>query len=729
MTFINYFSGLWIFIPFTVLCITHSFVFSKREKEFDILLFSVILAFAGLMTYQLSPYYMGTGLRLMIKQNTTNIYLILFSITSFLVIVYGLLEKDPKTTAKNIINNSKKLIGYIQSKNESTDIEGSRKRKMLAATVGTSAPKINLKPKLKSIFNRSTELFDKVKVKRTTEINNNETVNYETQLIEASIERKPILNKIERKLEVPVQDISDGNKNEEAPINKADKRIFAPKKNVEFFKSGDLIDCISQSSLNTNNHNPDQQYFVEIVDSLEEKFEDFKLSAKVVNILKGPVVDTFEVELGPGVKVSKIISITKDLTLALRGAPVRIVSQMKGKSTVGIEVPRSPREIIFLDEVLKDEKFINSKYRLPVAMGKNAFGEPTTIDLAGCPHMLVAGSTGAGKSVFINTLLVSLLVKMSPDKMKLILIDPKQLELALYQSLPHLILPVVTEPSKAGAALLWACQEMDRRYSVMKDLAVRNIEGFNEKVKRLPEEDLIKIHHYYEGFEDDGFELPYIVIIVDEFADLVLSKDGKAIENSICRLAAKARACGIHIVLATQRPSVDVITGLIKANFPTRVSFRVSGVNDSRTILNAGGAEMLLGMGDMLYKHGIETIRLHSSFVQEDEIEQLTEKLGEIKIEFNTKAMDFLENGGPDVDGVHVSFGGSTRSSKQAEDARYDEAVGVAMEYRKVSASFLQRKMSIGYNRAAKIIELMEDRGIVGPQQGSKPRKVLIGGE
>ncbi len=472
---------------------------------------------------------------------------------------------------------------------------------------------------------------------------------------------------------------------------------------------------------------PDQKYFESIMNRIEDKLGEFKIEAKVINALKGPVVDTFEVELGPGVKVSKVTGLTEDLSLALSGAPIRMIYPLKGRTTMGIEVPRNPREIIYLDEVLKARAYKNSSMKLPIAMGKDAFGATKVVDLGAMPHMLVAGATGAGKSVFINTLLVSLLVKLNPDKLKLILVDPKQLELALYSKLPHLLMPVMTDPKSSSLALLWACQEMERRYTILKEMGVRNIDGFNEKLARSSKQDVEKIKKLYKTGEP--LELPYIVIIVDEFADLILSKVGKDIETNICRLAAKARASGIHLVLATQRPSVDVITGLVKSNFPTRVSFRVTSPVDSRTILNSMGAEKLLGKGDMLYKHGVEMERLHASYIDENEIENFIAKMSSGQPKFNDQAMEFLEemeSGGGDLrfpDEVKVD---QTFPEISNRDVLYKDAVNLVQETRSASASFLQRRLKVGYNRAANLIEEMESDGVVGPQQGSKPRKVLI---
>lgn len=500
-------------------------------------------------------------------------------------------------------------------------------------------------------------------------------------------------------------------------------KVVKKMKKGAFFKSEDLIRTLEQENP-ASVSNPDQKYFDDIIQCLEEKLAEFKIEANVINILKGPVVDTFELDLGAGVRVSKVTSIQDDLSLALSGAPIRMVYPMKGKTTIGVEVPRNPREIILLDEVLRSQEFLKSRYRLPICMGKDAFGDPAIVDLAKMPHMLVAGATGAGKSVFVNTLLVSLLVRQAPSRMRLILIDPKQLELAQYAKLPHLCLPVVTEPKQASISLLWAVEEMERRYTILKEMGVRNIEGFNEKLQRATPSDLAKIHQYYVDPDDQGYEMPYIVIVVDEFADLILTKEGKDIENSICRLAAKARASGIHIVLATQRPSVDVITGLIKNNFPTRVSFRVTSGQDSKTILTKVGAEKLLGMGDMLYKHGIEMERMHSAFVDENEIDNLVAKLEKIPQSYDSSAIEFLENAEKEEESANLFSGGGSFNDKDA--SLFEQAVEVVLTHRQASASMLQRRLRIGYNRAATMIEELEAKGIIGPAQGSKPREVMI---
>lgn len=538
----------------------------------------------------------------------------------------------------------------------------------------------------------------------------------------------------------------------------------------------------NSSTLSHNEIREQEIYFQKVVHCLEEKFKEFKIDARIVNILNGPVVNTFELELGAGVRISKITAITEDLALALHGVPIRIIYPMKGRPTIGIEIPHNTRRVIYLDEILSSDTFINSgsvlPHKLPLALGINTFGKVFVVDLASGPHLLIAGSTGSGKSVFINSLLVSLLVKMSPQKMKLILIDPKQLELAPYATLPHLILPVITGAKQAAFSLMWAIQEMERRYLILREFEVRNIDGFNEKLKSVPASAISKIERYYSTLLEDNtygsssssyasgkesknqlalYELPYIVIIIDEFADLILGPKGKEIELSICRLAAKARAAGIHLIMATQRPSVDVITGLIKSNFPTRVSFRVSSGIDSRTILNSMGAEKLLGHGDMLYRNGVEVDRLHSAYISENGIGAMVKKLSVHGLvpTYDKMAVEYLDtldktkggSGDFDYDGLaswvdqNRADGDQLQSDYQhgnshvhgrdeyawsSDEDIFREAIRILSDEKQVSVSMLQRRLRIGFNRAATLVELLESKGIVGPAMGAKPREVYL---
>jgi S-DNA-T family DNA segregation ATPase FtsK/SpoIIIE len=684
-------------------------------KALDSIVPFVILGFGYTFTLLLLPEFVGEGLlKLSLKSLTLNQLMILnvcFALASFFIILRGSL-KDIALTLQNF----GRLIG--------------RKCLKLIQASWTYLRKVFKGQKKVIDFEKMIGRFG-VGLKRAG-ANNNKS--FEQDRVEDSYQkmaRKIQVEEIET-ISEPIPSLSSAEglpRYEEAAPSTEVKPKKAParkpKKKVDsFFESKQLIDCIATDEQKINIQGPDDEYFSSITESIQNKLAEFNIEARVVNILKGPVVDTFELELGAGVKVSKITGLSDDIGLAL-GSYVRVVIQMKGKSTIGIEVPRNPREIIYLDEVLRSESYKNSRHRLPVAMGKNAFGEPYVVDLAGMPHMLVAGATGAGKSVFINTLLVSLIVKKSHMDLKLILIDPKQLELALYQRLPHLLMPVVTDHQTASIALLWAVQEMERRYTILKEMGMRDIEGFNRKVQTASADMLGRIHQHYEDGGDSGYELPYLVIIIDEFADLILTKNGKDIETNVSRLAAKARAAGIHLVVATQRPSTDVITGVIKSNFPTRVSFRVTTNTDSRVVLDSNGAERLLGKGDMLYKNGIDLSRYHSAYVDEEEIEGLVDMLATVPSEYDSHAMDFLENGGEDEDSAH---GPVTVTVGSGKDAKYDDAVKVVIENGSASASMLQRRLGVGYNRAANLIEALERDGIVGPQQGSKPRKVLVSG-
>ncbi len=715
--YINYVTGTWIIGFFLVYSFFYFIIFKKRQHWSNPLAFPIlILSFIGL-SFIFSPNSLGNGIYFVLKKQIDESYLIIstiiFSLFAFYICIGESFLKNLdfiKEFSEKIYEKCEKPIFFV------TRVFSNLLRVGKKLYSG-----IPLRNKVKEILKGKESQTPALSYGSWTEeeVSEDEDEDEEEDSYSSSEELEE--ESFDEQSSEPIL------QTQENPIEKRPKKRAKTIRKTSI-TSSELIESISVQSKNSTLKNPDSEYFEQIIEAIENKLAEFNIGGKIINILKGPVVDTFELELGTGVKVSKVNSISKDLSLALCGAPIRIVYPMRGKSTIGVEVPRNPREIIYLDEVLKSKEYSSSAYRLPIAMGKNAFGEPFIVDLASMPHMLVAGATGAGKSVFINTLLVSLLIKLPPEKMKLILIDPKQLELALYASLPHLILPVMTDSKAAAMSLLWACQEMERRYSLLKEVGVRNIESFNKKVAKGESSDLIKIHHLYEEVDPDkdGYEIPYIVIIVDEFADLILTKMGKDIENNICRLAAKARAAGIHLVLATQRPSVDVITGLIKANFPTRVSFRVTSNIDSRTILNAQGAEMLLGMGDMLYKHGIEMLRLHSGYVDEEEIEGLVEKLGEIPCEFNEAALEFIENEG-NLDEDSLPEGVSYTPHAPSGDALYDKAVQVVMEHRQASASMLQRRLKIGYNRAANLIDQLEENGIVGPQQGSKPRDVIGG--
>lgn len=440
---------------------------------------------------------------------------------------------------------------------------------------------------------------------------------------------------------------------------------------------------------------------------------DFGIQGEVTRVVPGPVVTMFEVKPAPGVKISRIVGLSVDLALAMKALAVRI-DPIPGKDTVGVEIPNAKRQTVYFRDVLDTEAFRASPSKITLAIGKDIQGRPQVADLARMPHLLVAGATGSGKSVCINGILLSILYKATPDEVKLLLVDPKRIELSVYNDLPHLVHPVVTETTMAKSALDWAVAEMDRRYEAMALLGVRNIAGYNEKFEKLGDnrpEELAALE-----------KLPYLVIIIDELADLMMTA-GKEVEVNIVRLAQLARAAGIHLILATQRPSVDVVTGLIKANFPTRIAFQVTSKHDSRTILDAVGAEYLLGRGDMLFKpSGGKTVRMHGAFVSDEEAAGV--------IDFwksraaPSYSLDFSEwqKGGENGGGEAGGEGGDMSS-----DPVYPQAVDFVLEQGKASISLIQRRFRIGFNRAARFIEQMERDGLLGPQEGSKPRSVIRG--
>ena len=713
---VSYFVGPWIVLPFLIFAFLYNYILTGRERRFDLSIGFLLVSFFFFITAFAAPNFFGQGLKTFAQENVSVYFAFFISIALGVLLFYMTLRGTFFTLLRRTQIVLEKT-GYRLIRGTQTLTS---KSKTLAVEYKTKVKDLDLKEKTSEILKNPIPKIEK-SLKRESIQNTDIDVAEDAQPIKKTeeVEAKPLTKRISVAPE-PLET------NGEA----ATKHVREEVKPTPFFKSNDLIDVISENINHNQVKGPDESYFNLIIEAIEGKLAEFKLDGKIINILKGPVVDTFELELGSGVKVSKVTGLSDDIGLVLNGAPIRIVYPMRGRSTIGIEVPRNPRDFIYLDEVLQSSAFNDSKQRLPIAMGKDAFGEVKVVDLAAMPHMLVAGATGAGKSVFINTLLVSLIIKKSPRELKLVLIDPKQLELALYSDLPHLMLPVITDPKTSAVSLLWATQEMERRYSILKELGVKNIEGFNKKVKSCDPSLLLKINEYYEDEETPGYELPYIVIVIDEFADLILSKSGKEIETNVNRLAAKARAAGIHLVVATQRPSTDVVTGVVKANFPTRVAFRVSTGHDSKTILDQYGAQKLLGKGDMLYKHGVDLLRLHSSFVEEDEIEGLLEKLATLPQSFNQEAMDFLETEGESADYEENSGSGSgSFTSGTSDDPVYQQALEIVYESGSASASMLQRRLRVGYNRAANLIDELEKNGVVGPAQGSKPRKVIARSE
>lgn len=454
---------------------------------------------------------------------------------------------------------------------------------------------------------------------------------------------------------------------------------------------------------------------------LEEKLADFGVQGKVVGINPGPVITMYEYAPAPGIKISRIVNLADDLSMALKATSVRVVAPIPGKAAVGIEIPNQKREVVSIKAVLESEIFTLAVTPLTIALGKDITGQPAVTHLGKMPHLLIAGATGTGKSVCINTILSSLLFRNTPEELRLLLIDPKRIELSSFEGIPHLIHPVVTDAKMATRALRWAVEEMELRYKLLADKNVRNIESYNRVLAREKPQ---KNKDRGNGPEPDAasdselqhYKLPYVVIIIDELADLMMvaSRD---VEESITRLAQMARAAGIHLILATQRPSVDVLTGIIKANIPTRISFQVSSKIDSRTILDGSGAEALLGAGDMLFlPPGTAKLqRIHGAFISDAEIARLTE---------HWKAQKLLED--PLKDRVDLRDEGSASEiSEEETDEKYEEAVQIVMETRQASISMLQRRLRVGYNRAARMIEVMEQQGIVSASDGIKPREVL----
>jgi len=461
---------------------------------------------------------------------------------------------------------------------------------------------------------------------------------------------------------------------------------------------------------------------------LQKKLADFGVEGEVVAVRPGPVITMYEFKPAPGVKVRRIVTLSDDLAMALRAVSVRILAPIPGESVVGIEIPNPRRETVFLRQIIESEAYQSSDSKITLALGKDIGGSPFVTDLARMPHLLVAGATGTGKSVSINAMILSILFKCTPQDVHFIMIDPKMLELTVYEDIPHLLVPVVTDPKKAAAALFWAMDEMDRRYRLMRDKGARNIDNYNRTLERegTIKKSVIELTEPQSAEEDTDVggsldqdtpvvheKLPRIVIIIDELADLMLTV-GRDIEEYITRLAQKARAAGIHLILATQRPSVDVITGLIKANFPARISFQVTSRVDSRTILDSIGAEKLLGSGDLLYlpPGTARVTRVHGAFVSDQEVRKVMKFIKQqAQPNYRTEVFDVKK----DVEAAVAD---------EEHDEMYDQAVAIVTETQQASISMIQRRLRVGYNRAARMIEQMERDGVVGPPDGAKPREV-----
>jgi S-DNA-T family DNA segregation ATPase FtsK/SpoIIIE len=469
---------------------------------------------------------------------------------------------------------------------------------------------------------------------------------------------------------------------------------------------------------------------------LEGVLDDFGVRGEIIHVRPGPVVTLYELQPAPGIKSSRVIGLADDIARSMSAVSTR-VAVIPGRNVIGIELPNPRRETVYLRELLASQAFERSGQALPLALGKNIGGEPILADLTRMPHLLIAGTTGSGKSVAINTMILSLLYRFSPEHCKLIMIDPKMLELSVYDGIPHLLAPVVTDPRKAIVALKWAVREMEDRYRKMSKLGVRNIDGFNARARQALEKGEAVVRTVQTGYDSETGEpvyeqeemeiapFPYVVVIIDEMADLMMVA-GKEIEGAVQRLAQMARAAGIHVIMATQRPSVDVITGTIKANFPTRISFQVTSKIDSRTILGEQGAEQLLGQGDMLYMAGGGRItRLHGAFVNDEEVEKIVTFLK------SQGAPDYLEAVTEEVeDGSELpGVADSLMSPESSGDELYDQAVNVVLRDKKVSTSYLQRRLQVGYNKAASLIERMEKEGLISTPNHAGKREILVENE
>lgn len=551
----------------------------------------------------------------------------------------------------------------------------------------------NLGNKTKTMFNNIYNVFKNIGTKISKSSRRKEEPDYqehETDKIAKKIFKIKKTRKPEKKLEEEV--IFDKDYQEPKPELKVDRYQVPPLSLLSDPYAGEKTD----SKLNIE----------ENVKILENTFTNFGIAAKVVGVIHGPTVTRYEIHPAPGVKISKITNLSNDIALSFAVASVRIEAPIPGKNAVGIEVPNRKRINVYLKEILQSSEFQNGKYKIPLALGIDIGGKPIIADLTELPHLLIAGTTGSGKSVCINNIILSIIYKLNPEAVKFLMIDPKRVELNIYNGIPHLLMPIVTDTSQAIKVLNWAISEMEKRFKKFAEVGVRNLDGYNE---------------YVVNINNDTDPLPYIVIIIDELADLMLSSPAKA-EESLCRLAQMTRATGIHLIIATQRPSVDIITGSIKVNFPSRIAFAVSTQVDSRTILDINGAEKLLGNGDMLFSPvgASKPIRAQGAFVVEKEIKNVVSYLMKNcpSAEFEQEVLDYKKNNNI-----------LQETEEEEEDELFNEAVSIIINNKQASISILQRKLRIGYTRAARLIDVMEDRGIVGPYDGRNPRKILISNE
>ena len=642
-------------------------------------------------------------------------YIVLFSFSVISVILifditlYDLGIKAYSTTEK-MKHNRKQRIMEREKERENNELPKGRKDTSFINIVEDEEPEIK-KEKQDNTFlenmDKKIKIFDFMK---SNEDEEGREIPQEEPLVDNYVEESPQEAPMRQYEETPAESHTSSRKKgkldndvKEVVSKEIEEQMSENKEKKEYVHpSLNLLKTNTSTKLNSS----DKKELIENADKLEEILSNFGVDAKVTQVTKGPSVTRFELQPSPGVKVSKIVNLSDDIALGLAASGIRIEAPIPGKAAVGIEVPNSKQTAVFLKEVLESEEFVESKKKLAFALGKDISGKCVVGDLSKMPHTLIAGATGSGKSVCINTLIISLLYKYNPDEVKLLMVDPKVVELNVYNGIPHLLIPVVTDPKKAAAALNWAVNEMTNRYKLFADMGVRNMESYNEL--------------YNKGMITE--KLPYIVIIVDELADLMMVCPND-VEDYIGRLAQMARAAGMHLVIATQRPSVDVITGVIKANIPSRISFAVSSQIDSRTILDSSGAEKLLGKGDMLYYPVGESkpLRVQGCFISEEEVEKVISFIKSEQGE-STYEEDIIDH----INNAADSKGSAGSEGDSDVDELLDEAIKIVVEYKQASTSFLQRKLRVGFNRASRIMDQLEERRIISEKDGSRPRQVLV---
>lgn len=622
------------------------------------------------------------------------IFIIAYFIASVLIFDYSI--NDLKKLFKLLINNKTNVRNSISKKGGSdskkikikVNNEESEKEEFLK----NIESKIKILDFMKNTPKSSIELEEKSEIKINTDSRENADIKVQHHKLDDKFKTQKI-KKIEGNS--PIR----GNEDVISKTQEIESKTYQNKKYVR--PNADLLNINTNLKLDKN----EKKELLENADKLEKTLLSFGVEAKILEVTKGPSVTRFELQPKAGIKVSKIVNLSDDIALGLAAKGVRIEAPIPGKSAIGIEVPNKEQTPVFFREILESNEFKNNNYKVACALGKDITGKCIVTDISKMPHVLIAGATGSGKSVCINTLIVSILYKYSPEDVKLLMVDPKVVELNVYNGIPHLLIPVVTDPKKAAAALNWAVNEMTRRYKLFADNGVRNIDSYNELVKK--------------GVVEE--KLPYIVIIIDELADLMMACP-RDVEDYICRLAQMARAAGMHLVIATQRPSVDVITGLIKANVPSRISFAVSSQVDSRTILDSTGAEKLLGKGDMLFYPVGESKpkRVQGAFISEEEVENVVSFIKDIKSDSKCES-EILEY-------INSASDTSIKSNEDCDEL-LDEAIKIVVETGQVSTSYLQRRLRIGFNRAARIVEELEKNRIISARDGNKPRQVLMSKE